>query len=157
MMDFSCRSVREEWIKVKYVERRFVKPLPTALGETYGSTPDSQENVSIFQLIDLEYCFLEICLVCIYLFWRNQCMQMLFNGMEVKVKFLYPICTTLSLFRNFHCVSLHIINDLHPKFVIIIWIYDLILFSFSEIEKLIAFFSNSELFIWKRGMEGKRG
>lgn len=40
----SQRSVREEWVKVKYVEQRFVKPLPKVPNEALCSTPDSQEN-----------------------------------------------------------------------------------------------------------------
>ncbi|KAG7162761.1 arf-GAP with coiled-coil, ANK repeat and PH domain-containing protein 2-like isoform X2 [Homarus americanus] len=43
----SQRSVREEWIKAKYVGRRFVKPLPIAQVESNSSlqTSSSQENL----------------------------------------------------------------------------------------------------------------
>ena len=34
-----CRSVREEWIKIKYVERRYVKPLPTPVTEPLAAEP----------------------------------------------------------------------------------------------------------------------
>ncbi|KAG0723782.1 Arf-GAP with coiled-coil, ANK repeat and PH domain-containing protein 2 [Chionoecetes opilio] len=35
-------SVREEWIKVKYVDRRYVKPLSTACHVPHAATPDAE-------------------------------------------------------------------------------------------------------------------